>query len=174
MVDAKVMRIFFILYGGSMRLFIFRKRFCGCKNLILSELILLSDRNSSCFHGSTIIIRRRSKVDTFKFEDGSWISNLDEMKSRVIEELFVDDHAYQELVVKGMYPTLDATSLEALGANISSQEFQSICIGAFKALGPNGFQVVYYQNQWDAIEEAKLVQNVFRVCRSKLHDDESS
>ena len=71
MVDAKVMRIFFILYGGSMRLFIFRKRFCGCKNLILSELILLSDRNSSCFHGSTIIIRRRSKVDTFKFEDGT-------------------------------------------------------------------------------------------------------
>ncbi|KAK3222281.1 hypothetical protein Dsin_009306 [Dipteronia sinensis] len=42
------------------------------------------DRNTKFFHISTIIRRKRNKIEGFKKEDGSWIEDIGELKSKAV------------------------------------------------------------------------------------------
>lgn len=55
-----------------------------------------------------------------------------------------------------IFTTQDNHVLNALKDNVSFQEVYKIIrsMGAFKAPGPYGFQVVFYQSQWDMVGKA--------------------
>lgn len=43
--------------------------------------VVLGDRNTSFFHTSTIIRRKRNRIDMLKNEEGSWITNATELEN---------------------------------------------------------------------------------------------
>ncbi|KAK2653131.1 hypothetical protein Ddye_012987 [Dipteronia dyeriana] len=54
------------------------------------------DRNTKFFHRSTVIRRRKNKIEGFKREDDSWIGEIEEMKNEAVhyfQTLFMDNQS---------------------------------------------------------------------------------
>ncbi|KAK2642210.1 hypothetical protein Ddye_023973 [Dipteronia dyeriana] len=103
------------------------------------------DKNTTFFHLSTVIRRRRNKLEGFKGEDGSWTREIVLMKKEAVgyfQKLFEMKQStgeYSDLPL--MFPKLNACDISSLSNAMSEQELkQSIFnIGGLKAPGPDGF-----------------------------------
>lgn len=73
-----------------------------------------------------------------------YASQVDYYKS-----LFQDDGVYTPLSIRGTLPKLSEVDVGDLSCGIDLEEIWTVVksMGAFKALGPNGFQVVFYHSQ---------------------------
>lgn len=120
--------------------------------------IALGDRNTTYFHTSTIIRRRKNRIESLKGDDGRWISNLKDL-----EDLATDFYKWLysmddvDEVVSGLPQTgfmrLSHSELAELDKPFSGVEVENSVrsMGKFKASGPDGFQPVFYQHCWEVV-----------------------
>ena len=123
--------------------------------------IVLGDRNTNYYHTSTIVRRKRNKIEMLKDDDGRWIDQSEELERLAInyykrlystEDISLDT---EKLPQQGFTPpTWD--ELESLNKPFSGVDMESAVrsMGKYKAPGPDGFQLVFYQESWDVVGES--------------------
>lgn len=123
--------------------------------------IALGDRNTNYFHTSTIIRRRRNKIKMLRDDEGRWISDASELEQLAVEyykrlySMIDVDESVPNLPHEG-FARLSYEELTDLNRPFSGLEVeQSIkSMGKFKSPGPDGFQPVFYQENWDVVGDS--------------------
>nr|KYP53454.1 Retrovirus-related Pol polyprotein LINE-1 [Cajanus cajan] len=114
------------------------------------------DRNTSYFHGTTVIRRRKNKIVKLQNEEGVWIENKQELEHLVTDfykNLFHDSGKYIPYCLTSAFPSLTAQELEDIAQPFSDMEIHGALkrMGGLKAPGPDGFQAIFYQSQWNTV-----------------------
>lgn len=125
------------------------------------KMIALGDRNTKYFHTSTVIRRRRNRIEMLKNDENSWISNKQELETLAVDY-------YRKLYSTDDIP-LDVEALPREGfVNLSHDELRSLnktftgaevevavkSMGKYKAPGSDGFQPIFYQDCWTEVGES--------------------
>jgi len=120
--------------------------------------IALGDRNTTYFHTSTIIRRRRNRIEALPDDDGRWIQDSQELENLAVSyyrRLYSMDDI--DLVVEKLpsegFSRLTREELGNLDKQFSAKEVEDSVrsMGKYKAPGPDGFQTVFYQHCWDIV-----------------------
>ncbi|CAL5382784.1 unnamed protein product [Camellia sinensis] len=133
-----------------------------------SNWITQGERNTKFFHLSTIIRRRKSKIDVLKNNDGVWVDNSTELKA-LVNEYFKNLFFYTPTTAFSHWNNLSRhlTTEDNLDLvrNITPEEVWKAVknIQAFKAPGKDGFQAFFYHTYWDIVGGSvfELVRNCF-------------
>lgn len=135
--------------------------------------IVSGDRNTKFFHTSTVIRRRRNRVDTLQADDGSWIKDGHELELMAVEYYkrlyFMADvnPIMRQLPSEGFTPISEA-DLKRIGKPCTATEIELSLrsMGKYKAPGPDGYQPVFYQDCWDVVGSSvvRFVLEFFESC----------
>nr|KYP46734.1 Retrovirus-related Pol polyprotein LINE-1 [Cajanus cajan] len=128
----------------------------------------LGDRNTKFFHGSTIIRRRKSKVERLLNDSDEWTSQKDDserMVTNFYKNLFSDSGDATPFGISNAFPKLNNDDIALIGAPIRDDEVLAAVkrMSNFKAPGPDGLQAIFYKSQWSIVGPA--------VCQL-IHDIE--
>ncbi|KAI5325859.1 hypothetical protein L3X38_034933 [Prunus dulcis] len=114
------------------------------------------DRNTKFFHLSTIIRRRRNKIERLKNEHGEWVEEASAIKDLVV--------------------SIDSIDLNHLNKSIDIMDVKEslFSIGSLKALGVDGFPAPFYQNHWSICDNeiVDLIRKAMEDCTvpTRLND----
>ena len=132
------------------------------------------DRNTKFFHSSTLIRRKRNKIEALRKDDGEWTVEENElmgMATTYYKKLYHSEPISNEFPLQGCFPPLAMESLAQIQAPFSCDEIKQavFSIGAFKVPGPDGLHPIFFQTQWDVVGESvcnlvqKIVSNLVQV-----------
>ncbi|XP_074290991.1 uncharacterized protein LOC141617725 [Silene latifolia] len=137
------------------------------------EVICDGDRNTRFFHLSTIIRRKKNQIECLQDDQGNWIWDHSTVKQMVINDLknvFAGPVSVCDLtgLTIGLFPQLTCEEKEKLDREYTSAEIQGALnqMSPYKAPGPDGFQAIFYQSQWETISPS-LCHMILGV----LHED---
>ncbi|CAL9031736.1 unnamed protein product [Prunus brigantina] len=130
------------------------------------------DRNTKFFHLTTIIRRRRNKIERLKDENDVWVEESEAIKSVVVKyfsDLFKSRQCLQcNVDIPQLFPCIDDADVAGLVKSVDLQEVKDSLfgIGGIKAPGVDGYPACFYQNQWSlcAGDIFDLVSTVFSTC----------
>lgn len=117
------------------------------------------DRNTSNFHASTKIKRKRKRIEGLQNDRGECISDQQELKSMAMDfykNLFTKELSQpSQLVTDSSFPRLSVEALADIQRSITNTEVKNAAysMGAFKAPGPDGLHPGFFQTQWNIIGE---------------------
>ncbi|CAL2271912.1 unnamed protein product [Prunus armeniaca] len=131
------------------------------------------DRNTKFFHMSTIIRRRKNKIDRLKNDAGIWVDEADGIKylaMNYFSDLFSPAHVpTSRFAIPNLFPCIDSGELASLVTTIDLEEIKAslFSIGGIKALGRDGFPALFYEKHWNtcANDIFKLVDQGFKEYR---------
>ncbi|KAL7187043.1 hypothetical protein ACSBR1_037168 [Camellia fascicularis] len=63
-----------------------------------SKWLTLGDKNTRYFHISTLVKRRKLKINVLKDEEGNWISSMNELKAHIIDH-FINLFKFEETTI---------------------------------------------------------------------------
>lgn len=135
---------------------------------------ILGDRNTSFFHTSTIVRRKRNRIDKIIDSSVNWVHEANEVADVVREgflKLFCTEKssALRNLwEIPSWSNVLSEEALDSLNHPISPEEIRDALwsIKPFKALGLDGLHAGFYQNSWSIVREPveKVVFEAFQTC----------
>ena len=135
-----------------------------------AEAICDTDRNTRYFHLTTIIRRKRNKVEALMDEEGNWITDGEKVKVMVREfwsNLFQEDSDHVHVgtaMLSDYFPDISSDDREKLERPFSPCEVLAALkdMQPYKAPGPDGFQPVFYQKFWAVVQPnvTQLVKDV--------------
>ena len=112
--------------------------------------------NTKFFHLSTVIRRRRNKIDRLKVSN-TWIDDLDVLTNHIVNyfnEIFeyhsMTDVDWSHTPLMGRLTSIDNCRLDYV---LSDWEIKNAVdsMGAWKAPGPDGLQPAFYQSCWNTV-----------------------
>ncbi|XP_022562550.1 uncharacterized protein LOC111208096 [Brassica napus] len=110
------------------------------------------ERNTKFFHMSTIIRRRRNRVEALKKDDNHWVTDANELEELAVnyfKRLYsLEDVETEPIRLSGRgFVRLTSQDYEILNKTFSAEEVEKAvrAMGSFKAPGLDGFQPVFYQ-----------------------------
>lgn len=121
------------------------------------------DRNTTFFHISTIIRRRRNRIEMLKNDDGNWIADPTELEKLDVDyfsrlySLTDVDQIVDGLPYDGFVQILEEDKTDMNKPFTDAEVVRAVrSMGKFKAPGPDGFQPVFYQHCWEVVGESVL------------------
>ena len=90
-----------------------------------AKWLCYGNRNTSYFHGTTTIRRRKNTYDILQNEDGVWISDQQELEELVMgffKNLFTDDDNVTPFCLTGSFPPLSEDECRTLHLDVTNQE----------------------------------------------------
>nr|XP_011457336.1 PREDICTED: uncharacterized protein LOC105349397 [Fragaria vesca subsp. vesca] len=138
------------------------------RNLWLRE----GDKSTKFFHLSTIIRRRRNKIEGLEDEFGTWKTKREDLHITAVNyfkglfrkktTLGVSD------VIPNLFPRIEPSDLDDLSREVSELEIKNCLFstGGLKALGPDGIPAKFFQAHWLTCKDdiVKMVKECFDKC----------
>ncbi|CAL2255075.1 unnamed protein product [Prunus armeniaca] len=139
------------------------------------------DRNTRFFHLSTIVRRRRNKLEGLHNDFGDWITEKQSMKHIIVkyfQGLFsASDMVGDYALLPQLFPSLEGDELEGLSCPVSIEEIKNsvFAIGRLKTPGPDGFPTLFYQDYWGFCSDdiISFVQDCFNTASLPDHLNET-
>nr|KYP52894.1 LINE-1 reverse transcriptase isogeny [Cajanus cajan] len=130
----------------------------------------MGDRNTKYFHSTTIIRKRKNRILKLKNDGGIWIENkkdLEELVTNFYKNLFEDPGVFTPFCLSGTFPELSSEDKKSLVDTFSDIEIMEAIqrMGGLKAPGPDGFQAIFYQTQWQTV--GKSLCNLIRSIQEE-------
>lgn len=127
------------------------------------------DKNTRYFHGTTVVRRRKSTIDSLQDAEGRWISEpkaLGNMVTDYYKQLFTDSGSFEPFCISGCFPRLDDDWKNEISRPVTDEEIRSTIgfMGNFKAPGSDGLQAIFYKSQWSIVGPAvcSLIKAIFQ------------
>jgi hypothetical protein len=133
------------------------------------EWLRKGNRSTAFFHARATARKRANKIKVLRRHDGSKYGDASELKSMVQHfygKLFTSEPTISIQTVLDAIPRKVSDEMNAdlikeyTNEEIKTARFQ---MGPTKAPGPDGFPALFYQTQWDFLQDA-----IFQVVRSFL------
>ena len=133
------------------------------------EWTVFGDRNSRFFQSRANSRKRANRVVALRDDDNNWIhdvSILKEMTTHYFKRLFTEDsNERTKLACRFTYPSLGENFFQECSRGVSVEEIKKalFSMGPLKSPGPDGFNALFYQNQWDIVGSSvvNLVKFIF-------------
>lgn len=122
-----------------------------------STWLVNGDRNTKYFHSLTLTRCQCNKNEGLKIDDGEWCFNDAKLKHHVMgffKQLYTVNYVVGDsLPSKGKFPHLLQVEKDGLGMSTSDVEIRKAVfdMDPLKTLGVDGFDVKFYQSQWDIV-----------------------
>lgn len=128
----------------------------------------LGSRNTRFFHAQTIVRRKRNKIHGLHLPSGEWCTNpktLQEEAVKFFKQLFCTKEVVGGGQNCGNICPLSAEGRRALSRLVTKDEVHRAIMSmkSYKALGPDGFQPVFYKTFWDVVGD-----DVWRFVRDSF------
>ncbi|KAL8129313.1 hypothetical protein V2J09_018468 [Rumex salicifolius] len=117
--------------------------------------VQFGDRNTRYFHTSTLIRRRRNKVEALMNDEGTWVTDQSELEG-MVRGFYNSLYSRDSLVDLPLHHTLLAEGFPALGEGdigcprrpFTEQDvYEAVCaMSPYKAPGSDGFHAGFFQN----------------------------
>lgn len=111
---------------------------------------------------------RGQRVEALQDSDGNWVTEPDLVKNmdmNFFRDLYRDDSVNVPFQVRGCFPCLSHHEKVQLSSDFSFGEVRRALfdMGGLKAPGPDGYQALFFQSQWESIGQSifKLVSKSF-------------
>lgn len=119
---------------------------------LYNNWLMAGDRNTTFFHTSTIIHRRRNRVEALKNERGEWIEGTAAVQSLAVDfysKLFATESTISEAFITGHFPPISEEVRTHHVAAYSLDETRKalMSMGPLKAPGPDGFQPFFQRTR---------------------------
>lgn len=113
------------------------------------QWLRVGDKNTKFFHNSTLIRRRRSRIEALLNNHGTWFTDQLQFKDMALEyytTLFTSSSVELDSFFKGHFPTLSNFHLQQHNALCTAEEVYYALrqMSPFKAQGPDGFQAGFF------------------------------
>lgn len=117
------------------------------------DWLCFGDKNTCFFQTSTVVRRRRNKIEPLRGEDGDWVNDkaaLNNMAVKYYSELFISDSAAGGAFIIGQFPHFEQGVWEEMGRVVMVEETRRSLqkMGSYKALGPDGYPAIFYIKTW--------------------------
>ncbi|XP_062021310.1 uncharacterized protein LOC133737845 [Rosa rugosa] len=130
------------------------------------------DKNTRFFHLSTIIRRRRNRIEGLQDEYGNWKTNRDDLHTIAVnyfKGLFREKNTLGvSEAIPNLFPRIEPSDLGDLSRDVSELEIKNslFSIGGLKAPGPDGIPAKFFQLHWSTCKEdiIQLVKECFDKC----------
>lgn len=116
------------------------------------------DRNTKFFHMSTIIRRKRNRVEMLKKDKTQWVSDAKELEKLAVDYFrklysLEDVDIDIQMLLERRFVGLTRQEKMDLDKTFSAEEVEKAvrAMGSFKAPGPDEFQPVFYQRCWETV-----------------------
>lgn len=126
------------------------------------------DKNTRYFHGTTVVRRKRQRVEALQDSAGNWVHDPDCLRNMAIhffQDLYLDDLSGAPWPIRGCFPKLSSGEFMRLSDNLSRQEVHKALfhMGGLKAPGPDGYQAIFFQHQWEWVGDSvfNLIADIF-------------
>ena len=140
--------------------------------------VVHGDKNTKFFHMSTIIRRRRNRVEMLKNDENQWVSEAHELEELAVnyfkklyslEDVDTDTHGLSERKLV----SLTSQDYTILNKAFSAEEVEKAVrdMGSFKAPGPDGFPAIFYQRCWETVGDSVVRFATLFFETGKLPED---
>ncbi|KAM2052768.1 hypothetical protein ACFX1T_002484 [Malus domestica] len=131
------------------------------------------DRNTKIFHMSTLIRRRKNRLERLKDGSGVWMERQEDLKAVVVDffkDLFTDRSSNKPFMnLPNFFPLLLEDEVRDLNAQVENSAIKDclFAIGPLKAPGIDGFPAFFFQHCWNeyANDVTASVQHCFQHNR---------
>lgn len=131
-----------------------------------------ADRNTKFFHMTTVICKRRNKIERLRNKEGVWVEDAAQMKGLAITyfaNLFSQSSCLPtDIIIPNLFPRVNSLDLHGLLRPATAEEIKASLfnIGSFKAPEVDGFPASFYQFNWDicAHDIVDMVLKMFQDC----------
>ncbi|XP_021805547.1 uncharacterized protein LOC110749696, partial [Prunus avium] len=128
------------------------------------------DRNTKFFHLTTIVRRRKNRIEKLKNDNDLWVEEAEGLKELAVNYFLglfsMTPRDHSGLSMPNLFPSINDVDLNGLVARVDISEVKESLfnIGGLKAPGVDGFPACFYQNQWNMCgnDIYDLVSQVFR------------
>jgi len=132
--------------------------------------MLLGDRNTSIYHISTLVRRKRNSMTTIMFSSGEWLHFEREVKEAIrfgFSELYTTSHSYTALNVlvgSSWQARLSDEEQDSIEGGVLDDEIKAglWSFKAFKAPGLNGLHAGFFQQFWLVVGKS-MVEEVRKI-----------
>lgn len=139
------------------------------------------DRNASYFHLSTVVRRRRNKIEGLMDDNQTWIFSKKSVKRVVADyfnNLFLDcDSPGIPRTWPRLFPNLIKSDMKDISNNVTIKEIKEALfhIGKYKTPGPDGVPVLFFQNHWNICSKDiySLIYDSFETASIPCHLNET-
>lgn len=130
------------------------------------------DRNTRFFHLTTLVRRRRNKIEGLYDSADNWCADSNSMKSIAVDfftDLFSQPPSEDTgVTIPRLFPDIDQALINDLDKPISIADVRNalFSIGGLKAPGHDGFPALFFQHHWSlySSEIFKVVSDAFSSC----------
>ncbi|KAK4258441.1 hypothetical protein QN277_004892 [Acacia crassicarpa] len=116
-----------------------------------------SDRNTHFFHARANHRKKSQRLEGIKDDVGSWVYDTVQIKGMAttfFSHLLSEDITIRLVIHCPMsYPSMNDELLRWCGRDVLDRGIKEaiFSMGVLKALGPNGFNALFYHNQWSTV-----------------------